>query len=179
MTDLLLLRHCQASGQEPEAPLTAHGRHQAALAAAQLSSSIDHIVCSPFTRARQSVEPLAQQLRLPVTVDARLAERVLSAAPRSSWRADLEASFSDPELRFPGGESGKEATARALAALADVLASGVRAPLLVTHGNLLALILRVYQPSFGFSEWAALASPTLYRLRADGRSPTVEWLWSA
>src|SRR5688572_21382147 len=66
-TLLYLARHCQSSGQEPDAPLTALGRQQAdQLGAWLLPRGIVRIVSSPYLRARQSVEPLARQLGIAV-----------------------------------------------------------------------------------------------------------------
>ena len=46
---------------------------------------MDLLLSSPYTRAQQSIAPLAQRLGLPVESDARLAERVLSAEPLAHW----------------------------------------------------------------------------------------------
>jgi 2,3-bisphosphoglycerate-dependent phosphoglycerate mutase len=56
---LYLVRHCQATGQEPDAPLTELGRQQAISLADWLGEvPIGHIISSPFTRAVQSITPL-------------------------------------------------------------------------------------------------------------------------
>lgn len=56
-----LVRHCESSGQQPDAPLTALGAAQAEQLAAFLRPfGVGWIVSSPFRRARQSVEPLAR-----------------------------------------------------------------------------------------------------------------------
>src|SRR5688500_15400614 len=71
--ELYLVRHCQATGQAPDAPLTLVGEAQAQrLADALDRRGIRRIVASPFVRARASVEPLAERLGLTVEVDDRL-----------------------------------------------------------------------------------------------------------
>lgn len=185
MTKLVyIVRHCQATGQAPEARLTPAGEEQAqALAAflvgAAAGAPIERIVSSPFARARGSVEPLAARLGLPVETDARLCERVLTTAARLDWREQLRASFDDPDLCLPGGESGRTATARAVAVVGDV-----RRPagttVLVTHGNLLTLLLRHFDPRFGFEAWRRLTNPDVFRLTLDapgGSGPLIEHLW--
>jgi len=59
-TALYLVRHCQATGQEPDAPLTPSGEHQAEQLAIFLQRfMIGRVVSSPYLRARQSVGRLS------------------------------------------------------------------------------------------------------------------------
>ena len=76
-----VLRHARAGrrstwkGADDQRPLTKVGRRQAAAAAEILADvGVTRIVSSPYVRCRQSVEPLAQQLRLPVDLADALAE---------------------------------------------------------------------------------------------------------
>jgi 2,3-bisphosphoglycerate-dependent phosphoglycerate mutase len=170
---VFLLRHCQAEGQAEAAPLTPAGHAQAEVLAGRLAGAgIDRIVASPTLRTRQSVEPLARRLELPVHTDARLAERVLGT-DLPDWRAALRAACLDPELCHPGGESSRAATARGLAALADARRSGARLPLLVTHGNLLALLLHALDGRDSFTTWERLGNPDLF-LVAPGETIRVD-----
>src|SRR5215216_3638865 len=139
---LYLVRHCQGAGQEPDAPLTAIGREQAEhLADVLQGRGIARIVSSSYARAGQTVEPLARRLGLSVETDERLIERVLSPEPLGDWRDRLRAAWEDHDLALPGGESSRAATRRGLAALAEILADGRQPAVVVTHGNLLALLL--------------------------------------
>src|SRR4029077_9778847 len=93
---LLLVRHCSATGQAPEAPLTELGFRQAELLAAWLEDKgVEAIVCSPYTRAYQSILPFAQRRRLEVRQDPRLKERVLCDGLPTDWQQLLEATFED------------------------------------------------------------------------------------
>lgn len=76
-----LLRHAKAGsrqrwdGPDDLRPLNAAGRAQARAIVAQHGGlGITRIVSSPYVRCRQTVEPLAQQLRLPVDLSDALAE---------------------------------------------------------------------------------------------------------
>jgi 8-oxo-dGTP diphosphatase len=76
-----LIRHAHAGtrsewvGDDTVRPLSAKGRAQAACIATSLApSAIQEIWTSPFRRCRQTVEPLAAALQLPVTDHALLAE---------------------------------------------------------------------------------------------------------
>ena len=87
---LYLVRHCQATGQAPDARLTPDGYIQAvALAELLAKKAIERIISSPFARAHQSVEPLAENLCLKIDTDERLVERVLCKSPLDNWRAHL------------------------------------------------------------------------------------------
>ena len=186
MSRIYVVRHCKAAGQEPEAPLTPEGEQQAhsladflsgqqagALADFLADQPIDYIVSSPFRRAQATIAPLAERLGLPVHLDDRLGERVLSAGPLPDWQERLHASFADPDLTLEGGESGRAAMARASAAVDAVQATGAQAPVIVTHGNLMALLLRRFDERFGFEAWAALTNPDVFVIEGA----TVRRIW--
>ena len=78
---IYLVRHGKAGdrsqweGPDDLRPLSKAGRKQAEKLVEQLAdASIDHIVSSPYVRCRQSVEPVAEQRRLPVDLADELAE---------------------------------------------------------------------------------------------------------
>ena len=65
---LFLVRHCESTGQEASAPLTAVGQAQAVLLADHLEMlGVDLLVSSPYTRAQQSIAPL-ERLGLAVEI---------------------------------------------------------------------------------------------------------------
>ena len=172
---LYIVRHCKATGQHPEAPLTPAGMADATLLADRLAAlPIDRIVSSPFLRAKQSIAPLAERLGLPVAADGRLAERVLSGADLPDWMAALESTFDDLDLCFAGGESSRAAMQRA-AAVVEEIPAGVT--LLVTHGNLMALLLKHFDTRIGFAEWQRLTNPDVYRVALAPNQAEIVRLW--
>ena len=171
MRSLILVRHCEAAGQEPDAPLTEIGRQQAAELADFLSAfTIDAIVTSSYRRSQETVGPLAELLRLPIEPDPRVNERVLSPHPIENWREVVRDSFADPDLRAPGGESASDVMQRAWPVLHGLLSGSAALPVVVTHGNLLALVLHSIDPDFGYAGWESLSNPDVYRLRVNGDS---------
>ncbi len=78
--DLYLLRHGEAGshlahGDDSQRPLTADGivrMQRQATTLARWNTSIDTVLSSPFTRARQTAEIAAAALNLPVVLDDRL-----------------------------------------------------------------------------------------------------------
>jgi 2,3-bisphosphoglycerate-dependent phosphoglycerate mutase len=167
----LLIRHCQSSGQAPEAPLTDEGRAQALRLSAFLAEHpVDIVVSSPYLRARETIAPFAARASLRVQIDERLAERRISPEPILHWREIVRDSFEDLELRAPGGESARETLARGWAALEALRAHEGRLPAVVTHGNLMGLVLHSIDSTFGFSGWLGLSNPDVYRVeQRDGR----------
>ena len=166
---LILVRHCEAAGQEPDAPLTVDGQRQARELAAFLSTlPVDAIVASAYLRARQSAEPVADHLHLRIEVDPRLNERNLSPAPIDTWREVVRDSFADPDLRAPGGESADDVLLRAWSVLNELLAGSPELPVVVTHGNLLALVLHSIDSDFGYAGWENLSNPDVYRVDDSG-----------
>lgn len=176
---IILVRHCQATGQEPDAPLTDAGIQQSqALADFLAEYPIDHITTSEYQRARQTIEPFASQSDLTIHQDARLNERTLSSEPLDDWQDVVRNSFDDHDLRADGGESAREVLARAWAALDEILNADHTLPVVVTHGNLMALVLHSLDPDFGFEAWLSLSNPDVYMLRENEPGKMVfERIW--
>ena len=51
-------------------------------------------------------------------------------------------------------------------------------PLVVTHGNLMALVLHSLDPTFGYEGWSSMTNPDVYLLRTDDAGQmTIERIW--
>lgn len=180
MQPLVLVRHAAASGQEATAPLTVEGHRQAQrLAEVLVPFQLERIISSPFVRAVDSIAPFCTRANLPVETDDRLVERVLNPPPEADWRVHLRRSFEDLDYALDGGESGRTAQARGLSVMRTAVASGRRC-VLVTHGNLLALLLQSFDATFGFERWATLSNPDVFVLHDAGDGPTgFQRVWPA
>ena len=175
MKTIYLVRHCSATGQEPEAELSDLGYHQAdELVTFFKDKMIQHIISSPFKRARHSIQPTAQSKNIPITIDERLAERTLSSGNLSNWLELLEETFTNLDLKLDGGESSRDATERAI----KVVTESPSNCLLVTHGNLMSLILKHFDDSIGFQDWKSLSNPDVYTLSISNNDSTIERLWT-
>lgn len=174
---LYLVRHCEASGQEPDASLTRTGLLQADdLAKRFRDLGVRRIVSSPYIRARQSIQPLATLLGLPVDEDPRLRERHLGFDPE--WPVYLRQSFEDLDGALPDGESSRAAMERGIAALDEVIATGPFPAVVSTHGQLLTLIRKHFDPVIGFDDWAALTNPDVFRLEVQENCVDIWRVWS-
>ncbi|MBD7938911.1 histidine phosphatase family protein [Cytobacillus sp. Sa5YUA1] len=178
MKEIYIVRHCQATGQSPDAELTITGQQQAEeLKVFFHDRQIDRILSSPFLRAKQTIEPLAEKIGITVEVDERLSERVLSTTSLEDWQDKLKATFDDPDLYFPGGESSRQAMDRISQVIEEIRSSEAEHAIIVAHGNIISLLLKKYQVSFGFDEWQALTNPDVYRLRETPDGFSVERIW--
>jgi 2,3-bisphosphoglycerate-dependent phosphoglycerate mutase len=167
MGQVVLVRHAAATGQDPSAPLSADGYRQAGELADFLRGfDIDRVVSSPFRRAVESAEPFANHRGLAIETDARLVERVLSARSLPDWRDHLRRSFEEPDYCLLAGESSRVAQARTTAAVLEASAGGMRS-LVVTHGNLVALILKSVDSEVGYEAWAQLSNPDVFAIHTD------------
>jgi 2,3-bisphosphoglycerate-dependent phosphoglycerate mutase len=172
---LYLVRHCQATGQEPDAQLTELGQQQAIALAGWLSEvSIGRIISSPFARAYRSIVPLAERLSLTIEVEDRLVERVLSPVPLDNWRERLAETFIDLDLSFEGGESSRIAMMRGVSVVDRAMQQTTDPVVIVTHGNLMALILKHFNDRVGYAEWENLRNPDVYCIQFSGEGTCTE-----
>lgn len=94
------------------------------------------------------------------------------------WMQKLESTFTNIDIAFSGGESTKQATDRAISLIEDVLKLNHTTILLVTHGNLLTLILKHFDHTIGFHEWRTLTNPDMYEITIDEQC-SLKRLWKA
>ncbi|HEX8286770.1 MAG TPA: histidine phosphatase family protein [Pyrinomonadaceae bacterium] len=175
---IYLIRHCQATGQAADAPLTSEGIDQAeTLAEFLLEAQIGQIVSSPFARAIESINPLSIRLNIEIKLDERLIEAALSTIDYSDWLDKLRETFSDFEISFKGGESSRTATTRAVAAINDALLLDTDSIVVVTHGRLLTLILKHFDSKYGFEEWRNLTTPDVFRIVIKENEFQADRIW--
>ncbi len=175
---LFLVRHCETTGQEPTAPLTPAGHQQAIrLAEYFADQGVDLLVSSPYTRAQQSITPLANRLGLTVEIDDRLAECQLASPPIEDFRGTILQLFDDPDLAWPGGESRRQVTARGRGAIDAVFGRPVQTPVVVAHGLLMAFVLRSFDSRFDYPAWTGLTNPDVYGLEIRSNGVQVIRMW--
>ena len=162
---IYLIRHCEATGQAPEAELTGRGKGQAEELAEHLKDeSITRIISSPYLRAIQSIAPFSALKEIEIETDDRLVERKLSEGDLPDWLQKLENSFEDLDLKFNGGESSNEAMKRATQVINNISEDEDNIATVVTHGNLLTLILKHFNDEIGFEHWKNLRNPHVWLL---------------
>lgn len=178
MNTIYLVRHCQAEGQEPDAPLTEAGIEQAQQLAVFLANKqIEGIISSPYERAYRTISPLADATGLPIKRDERLTERILSGQNHPDWREMLRRTYEDMDLCYEGGESSHTATSRAVQVVNEALNSGWENTVIVSHGNLISLLLKHLDQAVGFHEWEALSNPDVYELSFTDAASSFNRIW--
>jgi 2,3-bisphosphoglycerate-dependent phosphoglycerate mutase len=167
----LLIRHCESTGQAPDAPLTARGRVQADVLADALDvDAIARVVTSPWQRARETAAPLAGQGT--PAVDDRLREWQLPHIPDADWPHAMRAIFAGATALPADVEPMDAARARGLAALHDAL-DGAGPVALVTHGKLLALIVSTIGAGDPYDVFVALRNPHVFDVWRTGTALTT------
>jgi 2,3-bisphosphoglycerate-dependent phosphoglycerate mutase len=190
MTTFYLVRHAHATWTPDEnRPLSERGQRDAQRVAELLggtaeAAQIDAVYASTARRAQQTVAPLAERLGLPLRITPALDERRLSATPVQDFQAAVRATWADFAFAHPGGETNAAAQERGLALARRLSEQRPDAQIVLgTHGNLLALIVQGFLPSYGYPFWQTLTMPDVYRLHlpmTDGdptRTPAIERLW--
>lgn len=180
MKHVYVVRHCQAEGQASDAQLSTIGAEQSIKLAQFLSDkAISYIVSSPYVRAYSTIKPLSDQLDVPIKLEDRLAERVLIESDHPDWRNMLRNTYDDMELCYEGGESSNTATCRVVSVLQDILSSEHSNIVLVSHGNLVSLLLKYFDQRIGYKEWEGLSNPDVFQLSfAAEEKPTIVRIWS-
>jgi len=173
MALLVLVRHGLTAqtgkvlyGRTPGIPLDERGRAQArALAARLVPLRPTAIYSSPLERCRETVEPLAEVTRLPITLRDALIEmdagdwtgRSLPQLRRSKHWPTVQREPST--FRFPGGGEGFAEAHERVVAEAERLARRHRRGrvVLATHGDLVRILVAYYTgvPLDGFQRFGA------------------------
>lgn len=172
---IYLLRHCEATGQEPDAELTEKGEEQAEEVARFFENQpIEHIISSPFKRAIQSIDPAANKLSLQMKLDDRLMERRLVSQTMTGWLKRFAESIEEKELKMATRESSRDVAT----GLFEVLESAPDGTVISTHGNMIRLVLKQIDGLYGFKEWIKLSHPDIYKLTVEKEEYCAKRLWS-
>ena len=182
-TKLYLVRHAHADWQPDETrPLSDSGRTAARAIAWLLSAlPVAAIYSSPAQRSIETVESLAQRLGIRVDVVPELRERQLPVVPAGDFERVVRETWHVPTSAMADGESNAVAQTRALTAVRQFITRHAGQHLVVaTHGNVMALILHGYDPSFGYEFWRELSFPDVYELEfEDTALIRVRRIWEA
>ena len=178
MKYIYLVRHCEATGQDSDCILTEKGKGQAKeLAEFFKKIPLERIVCSPYKRAAESCKEISEAKNIHIEYDHRLKERVLCEQELPDWKEKLYQSFLNHDVKLPGGESSKEASQRGVAVIKEIFDSVNTNTIIVTHGNLLTLILNNFDELYGYDTWSKLTNPDVYRLTYNEVYIDIQRVW--
>ena len=175
---LYVIRHCEAEGQAPDACLTMAGKEASERLANFLTYlNIETAISSPFTRALHTIEPFVRKNNISFKIDHRLSERLLSSEELPDWLEKLKETYVDKDLKFTGGESSNEATYRITEVVEELKQSNYKSAIIVTHGNIMSLLLNHFQPHFGFDDWKQLSNPDVFEIEFSNEQTVVNRIW--
>ncbi|CAI6038217.1 hypothetical protein PAECIP112173_00904 [Paenibacillus sp. JJ-100] len=170
-TSLYFVRHAESQfieGQERERGLTDQGHRDAEKITNLLrAEDVEVFYSSPYLRAVQTIQMLADVVGRPVLIEEDLRERALSGShiKHDDFYDAKRQLYLDAAFAFPGGESGSDAQARAVRIIEHLLRKHAGEKVVIgTHGDIMTLIFQYYDPSFGFEFWKSTTMPDIYRM---------------
>ncbi|MUT64740.1 histidine phosphatase family protein [Paenibacillus sp. NEAU-GSW1] len=186
-TTIYMVRHAESPfefGQERTRGLSEEG-FIAAKRVAQFFETIkiDHIASSSYTRAKQTVQYIAEQKSLDIFDYEGLIERPIKGLDyKASWDVLEEAirrSFADKDFSLKGGESTRKAQERSIPIIESFLEKREGESIVIgTHGNIMTIIMNYYDTAYGFDFWKSTSKPDIYKLTFDrNQLELVERIW--
>ncbi|TLS38310.1 histidine phosphatase family protein [Pseudalkalibacillus caeni] len=170
-TNVYFVRHAHSTytPDERKRPLSDRGYIDAKKVTELLADHpIEVIISSPYKRAFQTVEGLANRLGKEIKIVEEFKERTLSGEPVENFEAAIEKVWKEERFAFPGGESNLEAQAKGVRAFKQVLDEYAGKNIVIgTHGNIMVLIMKFFNPGFDVTFWKKLDMPDIYCLTFD------------
>lgn len=168
ITNLYFVRHAHStySPDELGRPLSERGMEDAKLVTELLQlERIDHVISSPYQRAIQTVEGIANYIEREIELVDDFKERTLSEHPVADFNEAISKVWSDFNFSLDGGESNNVAQVRGVAATVELLDTYKGKNIVIgTHGNIMVLIMNYFDPKYDVHFWEQLAMPDIYKL---------------
>jgi len=186
-TTIYMVRHAESPfvfGQERERGLSPEGVADARRVAECFADlDVHYMASSPYARAVQTIEFVAEQKSLPIVEYEAFIERPIKGLDyKSSWDVLQEAirtSFTDHDFALEGGESTRSAQQRAIPVLEMILQQHQGESIVIgTHGNIMTIMMNYYDASYGFDFWESTSKPDIYRMTFQrDRLESIERIW--
>jgi 2,3-bisphosphoglycerate-dependent phosphoglycerate mutase len=187
-TVLYFVRHADSPftpGMERFRGLSEHGRADAQRVREALGGEpIDRLISSPYARAILTLQELADALEQPIELAEDLRERQMAGDSHviagERFQESKRKLYEDWDYAFPGGESSRQAQARAVAVLERLLRQSAGKRVVIgTHGDIMTLMLNYFIPDCGFDFWACTTMPDIYKLEIGGYgAASITRLWT-
>ena len=168
ITNVYLVRHAHSTYTPDELcrPLSEKGLRDAGKVTELLSlKNISHVISSPYRRAVQTVEGIANLNKLTIVTDDGFRERKLAADSVADFQDTVLKAWENLNYALPGGESGFCAQNRGIRSLRNAIDKYRGGNIVIgTHGNLMVLIMNYYDKKYDYAFWDKLNLPDIYRL---------------
>lgn len=186
-TNIYMIRHAESPfifGEEKTRGLSEEGVAAAQHVADLLTDHEIHVVtASTYTRAIQTVAEVAQRRNLTVIEFDELRERPIKGldykAPWEELLTAIERSFIDFDYALAGGETTRQAQARAIPIVQSLLEQyDGRNIAIGTHGNIMTIIMNYFDREYGFEFWSHTSKPDIYKMAfLDGQLQDIDRIW--
>ncbi|TDY01323.1 UNVERIFIED_CONTAM: 2,3-bisphosphoglycerate-dependent phosphoglycerate mutase [Lysinibacillus xylanilyticus] len=157
MTVIYFVRHAHShfTADEYNRPLSDKGFEDRDRVTKLFKNKIIHtIYSSPYNRAVQTVEGIAQEHTLQINTIDSLKERILSTETILDFDAAIQQVWSHPNFAFEGGESNEIAMERAITTLHKIILAHPNDNIVIgTHGNVMALMFKYIDARYDYSFW--------------------------
>ena len=177
MNNFIVCRHCKSSmeGLEHERKLDEDGIAQSNSLSKKISKKIDSstvIYSSPFVRAMQSLQPLTKdQPAIKIFLNEALKEINIGKSLDLTKHEIIKKMWDNGNFKVQGGESQVECYLRLQPFLEKVFLEfkdQKKNIIIVTHGNLIGIILKYFfKLDFNFESWKKISMPDMYILNFD------------
>ncbi|MFP3669346.1 histidine phosphatase family protein [Priestia sp. SIMBA_032] len=168
MTNLYMVRHAHSiyTPDEMGRSLSKKGLLDAKQIINLLKKEDIHIaISSPYKRAFQTIEGVANHFKLDIQIEFELRERTLSSYPIDDFETAITKVWDDPSFCLKGGESNTIAQQRGIACIFKILEKHKGKNIVIgTHGNIMVLIMNYFDAKYDFDFWKNLQMPDIYKL---------------
>lgn len=179
---IYVIRHGEATSNEPDAPLTEDGLKQAQQLAEFLSriTNIENsrLISSPYSRASNTAEIVAARINQTFSKDKRLQERNIGDYQGSNLFEDLKKHFSDMNHRFPNGESNGEVRVRTTSLIDEIRHDNQHPTFLFTHRLTMMILFNHYDQNWDFDKGVSITNPDVYELQFVDERPSIRRVWN-
>ncbi|WP_221568107.1 histidine phosphatase family protein [Alkalihalobacillus sp. TS-13] len=182
MTTIYFVRHAHSvySSDEYGRGVSEHGKEEAERVTECFQQvHVDIVLSSPYRRAIDTVEGIAESKGLEVRTVENLKERTLSDSPVEDFNSAINKVWSVPTFSFPGGESNAQAQHRGISTIRHLLNMYEGKHMVIgTHGNIMVLIMHHFDRQYGIDFWKQLTMPDIYKVTFNQQNLIkVERIW--
>ncbi|MDA1884307.1 histidine phosphatase family protein [Bacillus cereus group sp. BY105LC] len=171
MTTIYFVRHAHSTytKEERERPLSEKGHLDAENVTHLLKDKhIDVVISSPYKRAIQTVQGIANTYHVSIEIEEDLRERLISSEPVADFNDAIENVWEDWSFAYEGGESNDVAQRRAVICMQNILKKYEDKNIVIgTHGNIMVLLMNYFDSKYDFQFWKTLHMPDVYKLTFD------------
>ncbi|WP_062107473.1 histidine phosphatase family protein [Bacillus niameyensis] len=130
--------------------------------------NIDVVLSSPYKRAIQTVEGVANLMGEKVLIEEGFRERRLSEKSVEDFNYAISKVWEDVHFSWAGGESNIVAQQRGVKVTLQVIERYKGKNIVIgTHGNIMVLIMNYFNERYDFDFWKTLEMPDIYKLTFD------------